>query len=296
MSISTLATTEARRVRRSRAFAVLVAALVVAPLVIVAMASPEAFSGAYFHRSRTVPEESIVVLHLASPTWLVFSVSLVVPLLGLLLGSSAIVDERLTGRVRTTLTTPCSRRALVAGTLLGRALALAAAIGVGLSVAAIAAYARFGVVPATTYWRFVLVTILYGWLFIAIGTALSALFATKRRTVVGAVATYVLLSPIGWNALVAGVPALDAPRMRALEPTTGYAILVTGGDPALEATARVDAALGPGQTTPFEAWASIPDQVPVVLTTWGATSLLIGWFLAAVLVATVAFERTDLHR
>ncbi|ADD05792.1 ABC-type transport system permease protein [Natrialba magadii ATCC 43099] len=297
MSIVTLARTEVRIARRSRSFFAIVSALVVASLVIVSMMSSDGFANTYFQNYRTMTGVAILALNLASPSWIVFSFVFLVPLLGLLFGSSTIVDDRRAGRIRTALSTPCARREVLLGKLLGRFLVFAFAVVVALAVAAVAAYVRFGIVPNAAYLRFVAMTIIYGWLFVTLGVCLSTLFETKRRTVVATVAMYVLCTPFGWNVLVSSLP-LPSLGLRAIEPTTAYAILVAGSFDDLEATLRVTTALGSdgGRSSEvFRIWSTVSEQVPIYLSSWGAALILVGWMLLATALASLAFSRTELN-
>lgn len=297
MSIVTLARTEARIARRSRSFVAIVGALVVASLVIVSLMSLDGFANTYFHNYRTMGGVSILALNLASPSWIVFSFVFLVPLLGLLFGSSTIVDDRRSGRLRTSLSTPCSRRELLLGKLLGRLLVFAVAVVVALAVAAAAASVRFGIVPNAGYLGFVGATILYGWLFVTLGVCLSTLFETKRRTVIATVITYVLCTPFGWYVLVSSLP-LPSLQLQAIEPTTAYAILVAGGFDDLEATVRVTTALGSdggGSSATFRIWSTVSEQVPIYLRSSGAALILVGWILLATALAALAFSRSELN-
>lgn len=295
--------TELRIARRSRALPVVLLAVLGTALLNAAGIVPATDPGAasatttdiYFHHhpdSGTVP---IYIQTLASPGLPLLSLSWVVPLAGLLFGAGAIVDDRRTGRIRTALSTPCSRSRLYLETVLGRSIAFGSVLVVTLGVVAVVVLVREGFVPGPSYLWFVASTVLYACTFVGIGAFLSTLSTSKRRVVVAAVGVYLLFTPIGWRAAAAVVP-LDSSVHSALEPTTAYAILASAGYDGFEATSRVSAAgLRVASPEAITHWSSIPDRTPSYLGAPAAMLTLVLWWGLSAIAGGFTLNEADLQ-
>jgi ABC-2 type transport system permease protein len=101
--------------------------------------------------------------------------TLLLPLVGLLLGYKTIVDERSSGRLTLLLSLPHSRRGAVLGKFAGRSLALAVVLSLGVIVGSWLVYYPFGSIDLAVLTGYLGLTLLYGVVFVGIGVAVSTL-------------------------------------------------------------------------------------------------------------------------
>ncbi|WP_244510161.1 ABC transporter permease [Natronobacterium texcoconense] len=160
-----------------------------------------------------------------SYTFHVNSFVFLVPLLGLVLGYGAVVTPRATGQLKTVLAFPCSRAAILIGTLLGRGIILTAVIGTGLLVGWITILVQFETAQAGFYAAFSAATIGYGFVWLSIGFALSSLFATPRR-VAAAVFTVFIGFTFNWHEIAVNALGLF-PDAYSVDPRQAYLILAS---------------------------------------------------------------------
>ncbi len=104
-----------------------------------------------------------------------------VPLLALALGAFAIIDERERGTLDLILAYPVRPREYLAGSFLGLAVALGAAILVGFGLAGAVVIFQGGVVEIGQYLLFLVMTLLLGVMFLAISYTISILAQDKGR-------------------------------------------------------------------------------------------------------------------
>ncbi len=108
----------------------------------------------------------------------------VTPLVGLLLGYNAVVSERESGALLLSLALPHSREDVVLGKFVGRAGPLVATIVGTMALAGALVVYPFGELVVAEFVAFVLLTVLFGALWIALGMAVSLSVASKRRALV----------------------------------------------------------------------------------------------------------------
>ena len=139
-------------------------------------------------------------------------------------GYDAVVGERTSGRVRFLLGRPCTRRDLVLGKLLSRAVVVAVALALVLGLANVLVARGYGRAHLAAFWTMGAWVLLYGVVWTAVAVGYSAAFASGYRTLAALVATYVTFSPdFGvWSVLVRPLFALavtgspDAPTYEVL--------------------------------------------------------------------------------
>ena len=104
---------------------------------------------------------------------LVFPITVLVPLIGVMTGYKSIVGERESGSVKLLLSLPHTRRDVVLGKTLGRIAVFAVAIVVGFAVAAVVAFVLYETFPVVEYVGFTAMTIVFGlvYLVFAMGTS-----------------------------------------------------------------------------------------------------------------------------
>ncbi|AGN02833.1 ABC transporter [Salinarchaeum sp. Harcht-Bsk1] len=174
------------------------------------------------------------------PRYVSTAVTLLVPLTAILLGYKAIVDERASGRLVLLLSLPHSRRDVLVGTFVGRALVLVGTLVAGVAVAtALVAY-PFGSFQPVDFLVYLGATILLGLAFLSIALAISAF--TESSSIATAVAFGVfflfvvvwselrILFRLGLDSLGMGSDELPAWALfvHGLEPSACYERVVGG--------------------------------------------------------------------
>ncbi|NIA10187.1 MAG: ABC transporter permease subunit [Nitrospiraceae bacterium] len=135
-------------------------------------------------------------------------VTLLVPIIGLMLGYATIVGEKERGSLELLLSYPVSRVEVLLGKFfgLGAVMATATFIGFGVSGAVIGLGVKG--VQWGDYIIFILASILLGLVFIAIAMFFSSVFKKRSAAMGGAVFLWFLFEMI-WNIVVAGVLVLE---------------------------------------------------------------------------------------
>ncbi len=121
------------------------------------------------------------------------AVVVLVPLTGLVVSIKSVVRERELGSIKILLSLPHTRGEVVAGKFIGRVGLLTTAILSGFLPAGIIFALRIDNFPLFEYVALVLVTILFGVTFVAVGLGISALTRTETRATIGGVAAFFLL-------------------------------------------------------------------------------------------------------
>lgn len=216
------------------------------------------------------------------------TVTLLVPLLGILLGYKSIVGERTSGRLNLLLALPHSRRDVVIGKLVGRGGLLVAAIAVGIAIASALVYYPFGNFEPLVFLGYLLVTVLFGLSFVGIALAISTLTTSEHLATGMAFGAFFLLVVVwpqlrslfefGLERLGLADGGLPDPALFVFGITPGscYERVVEG----LFAGADGGEFLGPDA-----AW---------YLGEWVALLLLVAWAVGPIALGYVRFQSTDL--
>ncbi|WP_079978627.1 ABC transporter permease [Halolamina sediminis] len=209
------------------------------------------------------------------------------PLVGLVLGYRAVVAARESGTAALALSLPNSRRDLVAGKLLARAVALTGALAVAGVAAGGYLFLSYGDFAAGEYLLVLLATLLYTLAFLGVAVGLSTGLASPRRVIGAAFGTYVLLAML-WGSLVdAVVIVLFRFQPPMAQPTwVEFAQFV---EPGTSLNYLLAAELGVGTAPP----AAVVGTEPFVSTA-GALTALLAWLGLPVLLGFVRFQRSEL--
>ncbi len=206
-------------------------------------------------------------------------VSLLVPIVGLLLGYQAVAGERSRGTVYLSLSFPVSRRDMAIGKFVGRSVVLLLPTLGGLLLAGIAGGVMFGTDGLRQYPLFLLLTALYGVAFIGIAVGLSMATTVDRRLTVGALGGYLILVQL-WNALLTllvvllhrGPPA-EPPDWSLLaglaQPTVAFDHLLSAGL-ALDRTRQI---AGEGAPAYVDWWMAL-----LLLVLWAVIPMGVGYW------------------
>jgi ABC-2 type transport system permease protein len=218
--------------------------------------------------------------------------SVLLPIVGVLIGYKAIVGERTSGSLKFLLGLPHTRRDVVFGKLLGRSGIITIAVLVGFTVGGIVLYSLTSAITIADFVVFTAVTVLLGMAFVSIAIAFSAVTRSSSRATAGAI-TLVLLFLFLWDVFLLLVnyvaeqlsliePAAGLPNwyffLSSLNPTTAYASAVA---------ALIDSGTG------IEAIAQMSNP-PFYLQNWFGLVILAFWLVVPIGLAYLRFERTDL--
>jgi len=200
-----------------------------------------------------------------------------VPLAGLAFGYDAVVGARRSGVLDTLLVLPVRRRRVFLGTVLGRALAFATGLLLGLSVGGAALALTTGATVLAAYVPYALLSAAVGAVCLAASVAISATVTEKARALGAALLVWVWLV-VAHDLLAVGLltaVALPSEAVTALlvaNPVDLYRVAALGVLPtaSAEGTALAAAGLSPAL----------------------AALAMVGWTAALATVGAVVFDRT----
>lgn len=215
--------------------------------------------------------------------------ALFVPLVAVVIGYKAIVDERESGTIALLLSFPHTRLDMVVGKFLGRSAVLAIPIVVGLLVASGAIVFLYDSFPVVEYLLFAVLSVMLGLAFLGIAVALSMLTTSSRRVTAGAFGAYIVLAVL-WRDLVdAIVLILWRFDGQILAAPPDWVLLAQLASP-VESFYRLVTALF---DTDSGAIYTVPDA-PWFVDAWVAALLLVGWVVVSLGLGYLRFSRVDL--
>lgn len=222
------------------------------------------------------------------PAYLESAVTLLLPLLGLLLGYKSIVGERASGRLGLLLSLPHSRRDVVVGKFLGRGLLLVAAVATGVIVGSWLVYYPYGSLEPGVALAYFLLTALFGLSFVGIALAISTLTTSEHVATAGAFGTFFVMVVV-WPEIR---PLLELALDRlglANGSLPDWALFVHGLTPGMcyERVLAGFFANSPGG--PYFA-----EGAAWYLGEWIALLLLVGWAVVPITLGYLRFQSTDL--
>ncbi|WP_323192116.1 ABC transporter permease subunit [Halostella sp. PRR32] len=206
-----------------------------------------------------------------------------VPLVGVLLGYGAVVEEREDGSLLLSLSLPISREDVLVGKYLSRSGLLAATLVISLVVAGGLVVYPYGELDPLPFIGFVVLTVLFGAVWTGMGLAVSLAVSTKRRALVLGVTIFFLLVVV-WDTVVDALGlALEAVGLvngELPEPLQ----FVVGLAPGRLFGRITDGFLNPAATVDG-AW---------YLSEWVALVLFAGWLVGPLGFAYLRFRGEDL--
>ena len=132
-----------------------------------------------------------------------------VPAIALVAAYLAIAGERESGSIRYLLSTPVSRRDVVLGKYVSRALVVAASLAVGYASAAVLTVVLFDSFAARTFVGVALLTTTYALAYVAVAVGISAATSSRARAMAGAIGFYFVTNLVTLFDDVSGLAALD---------------------------------------------------------------------------------------
>jgi ABC-2 type transport system permease protein len=231
-------------------------------------------------------ESDFGIFSLVTPT------SILLPIVGVLIGYKAIVGERTSGSLKFLLGLPHTRRDVVFGKLLGRSGVVTVAVLIGFAVGGIALYSFTSAVPIAEFVMFTAVTILLGVTFVSIAIAFSSVTRSSALATAGAI-TLVLLFLFLWDVFLLLVN-YAAEQLGLVEPAAGFPtwyFFLSSLNPATSygsaVVALTDAGIGIEQLSQLS-------NPPFYLQNWFGFVILSFWLVVPIGLAYIRFQRSDL--
>lgn len=219
-------------------------------------------------------------------------VSILIPIIGLLLGYKALAGEVEMGSVKLLLSLPHSRSNVVLGKLVGRTLVLAVSIVVGFAVATIVLLAFYPEISPVNYVLFILLTIVFGTAYVSLGTGISALTKSSSKAGASIFCVFILFNFL-WSWIGFGINLIlnGSLFFMGVQQLPNWYLLFTRLSPGGAFNGVMRALLDPSNPI-----ASITSQSgdPFYLSAWFAFLILLGWVLLPIGLGSLRFKHMDL--
>lgn len=221
------------------------------------------------------------------PGYMTGAVALYLPLVAVVLGHKAVVGERESGELALTLSLPHTRRDVVVAKLCSRGGLLVAGMLAGLLLGALLVVYPYGTIEPLTYLGYVVVTLVFGLVFLNLAVAVSAVTRSERLATVLALGLFALFVVLWDLVREAAAIALEAIGLTA-GPLPDWAMFVLGAEPVSVYERVVDAFWG-GVSAP-----GLDAGSPWYLGGWIALVLLLSWAVLPLGLGYYRFRRADL--
>jgi ABC-2 type transport system permease protein len=216
-------------------------------------------------------------------------VGLLVPLAGIVLGYEAVIGARESGTAVLTLSMPHSRAGMIVGKLVGRTTLLTAVIAGAALITSIVILVFYPSFSASRYIGFMLISSIYGVVFLWVSAALSMALSTSRRVIAAAFGTYIGLT-LTWNPVI-DILEIILFRGRSTpsgEPETWVTFLTFVG-PNTSFSYLLSQTLDIGSVP-----AAVADSSATFIAPTVAFLTLAAWAVLPVIAGYVSFRRSDL--
>lgn len=220
---------------------------------------------------------------------LAVAIALVLPVIALLLGYKSIAHERINGSIVLLLSFPHSRADLVLGKYVGRSVVLLVPLVCVLGVAGLILLVFVGARNIHWYLWFVLVTVLYGLVFLSVALAILMSMTGDRRITLGAFGSYLLLVSFWDNLVTTFVVILYRFDFDVLFSLPSWAYLAHLLKPSEAYYRLLRMGFETGLASQF-----VAPEAPWFVGWWMAFLILVGWIVFPVLVGYWRFVRADL--
>jgi len=134
-------------------------------------------------------------------SFLIGPAGFLIPITGMMIGYKAIVGERESGQLKLLLSMPHSRKDAIVGKVLGRSASLSIGVLVGFAVAVAVVVVRLASFEPVAYVLFVLLTVVFGIVYVAVGVGISSLTASSSRALALAV-LFLVVFEFAWGLVV----------------------------------------------------------------------------------------------
>ncbi|GKZ12419.1 ABC transporter permease [Haladaptatus sp. T7] len=216
---------------------------------------------------------------------------LIIPITALVAAYLAIAGERESGSIKLLLGLPHTRLEVLLGKLLGRTAVVTVAIGGAFVVTAGVLAALYGTVSLTDYLSLLLLTALFGAVFVSIAVGISAATATRARAMAAAVGVFVTFQ-ILWDYVPMGIYYLVEGAIPGGGPLPAWYFLVLTLNPKNAYTSASGLFFPKAQATSFAA--RVIGDPPFYLDAWFGLVVLALWFVLPAALGYLRFQRVDL--
>ncbi|WP_458206915.1 ABC transporter permease [Haladaptatus sp. NG-SE-30] len=226
-----------------------------------------------------------LMFFLSAPATLFVSITAVV------IAAKSVAGERENGSMKLMLSYPHSRRDVVLGKVLGRAVVLALPIVIGFAVAAIVVLAKYATFSPVDYVLFVLLTVLYAFAYISLVVGLSATTGSGARATAMAIGLFVVLELL-WDVVPVGLLYLLEGRLVPIQEYPNWALFISGLTPSAAYSTAMGAVLPESPTAVLGIGPA--GDVPFYLADWFGLVLLVAWAVVPVSLGYLRFRAVDL--
>ncbi|ELZ05231.1 ABC transporter permease subunit [Natrialba asiatica] len=219
-------------------------------------------------------------------TWMTMMVSII----GLVVGYRAIVGERESGSIRFLLGLPNSRRDVVVGKVLGRATVVAVPTVIGFLVGAVVILALYDGFAVTDYIGLLVFALVIGLVYVSVAVAVSASVNTRAKAVGGVLGIYLIFDLLWWTVPMAIYWLLERELPGSTDLPAWYVLVERLGiwEPlGILSGTLVDIA---GVETVSTA-DRLAGDVPFFLETWFAWVIVIAWVAIPLGIGYYRFNR-----
>lgn len=217
---------------------------------------------------------------------------LLVPLIGLIVGYKSIVGERTSGSLNLLLNLPHTRRDVVLGKLLGRTAVVVVAIFVGFAAAGGIGLAFYDEFAIGAFLLFTLITILLGFVFVAIAIAFSSAVRSTTRALAGAIGLFLLFRFI-WGLVLeilwAASHNFNVDLLAAKSDVPAWFRFASAINPITAYDNAARAVIGVLPTNPI-----FVQSGAIYAQDWFGFAMLAFWFLVPLTLGYLRFNSTDL--
>lgn len=216
-------------------------------------------------------------------------VGFLVPIIGLLLGYKALSGEVETGSIKLLLSLPHNRTNVILGKLLGRTSVLAISAVVGFAAATIVLLAFYPDLSPVSYGLFILLTIVFGAVYVSIGLGISALTKSTSKAAAGIFGMFILFNVL-WQWIGFGIHYVLNGSIFFRQPPDWFLLFIRlSPNGAFNGTLSV--LLDP--TNPMSNMMSQSGD-PFYLSAWFAFLILLCWIAFPIGLGNLRFQRLDL--
>ena len=217
-------------------------------------------------------------------------VQYLIPIIGLMLGYSAIVGEIERGSLNALLSFPLKRIEVLIGKFLGLGGVLSIALLVGFGIAGVVIGLNVSEVDVVQYLTFLLSSVLLGLVFVAISLLASSFFENRSTAMGMAVFLWFFFTMI-WNLIIAGIAIASGGINEMLTngfPDWYYAVNII--NPISAYGTLVSLNVGPVSASPIDDILSTPE----FYSSWLMVMILLLWTILSLVLAYLFFKKRDL--
>ena len=223
-----------------------------------------------------------------------------VPLIALVVGAVAVVDERKARTLRVLLGLPLTRRDILIGTFLSRSIIISALVLVGLVPAGVSLWYFYTDFSFPLYGSYAALTLLLGLVFVSVGAGISAFCQSSARTLGASVSVFTLVTFV-WHVVPNGVFYLVDGRFPGNIPPPwnppAWFVFLGNANPVDSHTALSRALVsGDGQlgTRRYQSYV-FEGEGPFYLQPEWLLLVLLLWAVIPLVVGGLRFSRSDLR-